>query len=64
MICAFQALIRTLQCCELNHIRREDNGIAHRLARNALLFLKDKVWMMEVPSFIHSNVLAEQDLSI
>lgn len=59
-----QALIRTLQCCEANHIRREANGVTHRLVRNALLFLEDKVKMMEVPSFIQSNVLSEQDLSI
>jgi hypothetical protein len=49
-----QVLIRTLQCCKVNHIWREANGVVHRLMRNALLFLEDKVWG-DGSSFFHSE---------
>jgi len=49
---------------EVKNIRREANSVAHRLARNALLLLEDKVWVGEPRSFVKSNVLTEQGSSI
>ena len=37
-----------------SHIKRNDNGVAHSLAKNALCILDFQVWMEDVPSHIVS----------
>ena len=37
-----------------SHIKRNDNGVAHSLAKNALCILNFQVWMEDVPSHIGS----------
>ena len=37
-----------------SHIKRNDNGVAHSLAKNALYTPDFQVWMEDVPSYIGS----------
>ena len=37
-----------------SHIKRNDNGVAHSLAKNALCILNFQIWMEDIPSHIGS----------
>ena len=39
-----------------SHIKRNDNGVAHSLAKNALCISDFQVWMEDIPSHIGSNL--------
>ena len=44
----------------VNHVKREVNMAAHRLARQALLHVIDRVWLDEIPNCICDTVLRGQ----
>ena len=53
-------LIRSCQQWEVNHVTREDNGAAHRLAKMALLIGEDQKWSETFPECIRNIVLSEK----
>jgi len=52
-----KTLVMGLQFYEFSHIRRKANKAAHHLAKAALLYSLDKVWIEECLSHIQSIVL-------
>jgi hypothetical protein len=45
---------------EIKYVSRGVNFAAHNLAKCAISYLLDELWMEECPSYIRSIVLAEQ----
>jgi ribonuclease HI len=55
----------TLSCTawRVQHIGREANAAADRLAKMALLLVKKQQWVFSTPSCIQNIVMAEKQLS-
>ena len=43
-------LSSSLVSCQLKHISREGNSLAHALARRAVLIANTKIWVEELPT--------------
>jgi hypothetical protein len=43
------------------HVKREANGVAHALAKNAFFGISEQVWLEEIPPCIFYVVSIEQD---
>jgi hypothetical protein len=53
-------LLRSCQQWEVNHVRREGNGVAQRLAKMALVLGKDQKWSTTFPKRIRNIVLSKE----
>ena len=55
----FMSIRGYFQSSSIIHVRRQDNNIAHALARNARFSFPLRVWMEEVPPNIFSFVVKD-----
>lgn len=55
-----RSILFTRRSWMVNHVKREVNSAAHYLAKDALLFNLDRVWMEECPQCIVSIISLEQ----
>lgn len=52
-------VLRSFRQWRISHVRREANGAAHGLAKEAIRTVMDKIWMEETPVYIFNIVSLE-----
>jgi hypothetical protein len=56
-----KSMLRSFRQWRISHVRREVNGAIHRLAKEAIWSVMDKVWMKETPKCISHIVSLERN---